>query len=58
MNMNDRRPTSRGERRLAHQFRASLAHTHNVPSRRKPGMTVDVRCTRADCRHDERRGAR
>lgn len=43
------RPTSRGDRRKAHEFRASLAHTHNVTSKRKPGTYVDVRCTRADC---------
>lgn len=43
-------PTSRGERRKAHAWRKALAHTHNVPSRKRPGTLVSVRCTRADCR--------
>jgi hypothetical protein len=43
--------TTRGEQRKAHEWRKAQAHTHNVYSERKR-ESVDVRCTRADCKRE------
>lgn len=41
---------SKGERKQAHAYKVHAFHTHTVASRKRPERTVEVRCSRLNCR--------